>query len=51
MYMADVISDPRWQRSYGTFGEDPQLVQEIFEHLIPRIQGSKDGALPPTVLQ
>ena len=43
MYMADVMSDPRWQRSYGTFGEDPQLISEIFEHMIPRIQGSKDG--------
>ncbi len=43
MYMADVMSDPRWQRSYGTFGEDPELISEIFEHIIPRIQGSKDG--------
>ncbi|MBR4026806.1 MAG: glycoside hydrolase family 3 protein, partial [Lachnospiraceae bacterium] len=43
MYMADVMSDPRWQRSYGTFGEDPDLICEIFEHMIPRIQGSKDG--------
>ena len=22
MYMVDVMTDPRWQRSYGTFGED-----------------------------
>lgn len=43
MYMADVMSDPRWQRSYGTFGEDPELICEIFEHIIPRIQGSKEG--------
>lgn len=43
MYMADVMSDPRWQRSYGSFGEDPELICEIFEHIIPRIQGSKDG--------
>lgn len=43
MYMADVVSDPRWQRTYGTFGEDPDLICEIFEHLIPRIQGSEDG--------
>ena len=43
MYMADVITDPRWQRSYGTFGEDPELVAEIFEHLIPGIQGSREG--------
>lgn len=43
MYMADIMTDPRWQRSYGTFGEDPELVCEIMEHLIPGIQGSKDG--------
>lgn len=43
MYMADVVSDPRWQRTFGTFGEDPALIQEIFAHIIPRIQGSKDG--------
>ncbi len=43
MYMADVMSDPRWQRTYGTFGEDPDLICEIFEHMIPLIQGSKDG--------
>ncbi len=43
MYMADCMTDPRWQRSYGTFGEDPQLISEIMEHIIPRIQGSEEG--------
>lgn len=43
MYMADVMTDPRWQRTYGTFGEDPDLICEIFEHIIPRIQGSSEG--------
>lgn len=43
MYMADVVSDPRWQRTYGAFGEDPQLICEIFRHIIPRIQGSEEG--------
>lgn len=43
MYMADVLTDPRWQRSYGAFGEDPELISEIMEHIIPRIQGSKEG--------
>ena len=43
MYMADVVSDPRWQRTYGTFGEDPELVKTIFRHIIPRIQGGPDG--------
>ncbi|MDD3253597.1 MAG: glycoside hydrolase family 3 N-terminal domain-containing protein [Lachnospiraceae bacterium] len=43
MYMADVVSDPRWQRTFGTFGEDPELICHIFQHLLPRIQGSKEG--------
>ncbi len=43
MYMADCMTDPRWQRSYGTFGEDPALICEIMEHIIPRIQGSENG--------
>ena len=43
MYMADCMSDPRWQRSYGTFGEDPRLISEVMEHIIPRIQGSEEG--------
>lgn len=43
MYMADVVTDPRWQRSYGTFGEDPQLVSQIMDRLIPGIQGSGEG--------
>ncbi len=49
MYMADVMTDPRWQRSYGTFGENPQLVRDIFERLIPGIQGSEDGVTPDGV--
>ena len=43
MYMADCMTDPRWQRSYGTFGEDPELIGQIMEHIIPRIQGSQEG--------
>ena len=43
MYMADCMTDPRWQRSYGTFGEDPALISQIMEHIIPRIQGSDEG--------
>ena len=43
MYMADCMTDPRWQRSYGTFGEDPALISQIMEHIIPRIQGSDSG--------
>ena len=43
MYMADCMSDPRWQRAYGTFGEDPALISRILERIIPRIQGSEEG--------
>jgi len=43
MYMVDCMTDPRWQRSYGTFGEDPALICRIAEHIIPRIQGSEAG--------
>lgn len=43
MYMADCMTDPRWQRTFGTFGEDPQLICQIMEHIIPRIQGSEAG--------
>lgn len=47
--MADVVTDPRWQRTYGTFGEDPALVTAIMERLIPGIQGSEDGVTPEGV--
>ena len=43
MYMADVVSDPRWQRTYGTFGEDTQLISDIFGRMIPIIQGGENG--------
>ncbi|MCD8160323.1 MAG: glycoside hydrolase family 3 C-terminal domain-containing protein [Clostridiales bacterium] len=49
MYMADVVSDPRWQRTFGTFGEDPELITAIFERLIPGIQGSENGVTPDGV--
>ena len=43
MYMADCMTDPRWQRTYGTFGEDPALISEILTHIVPLIQGSENG--------
>ena len=49
MYMADCLTDPRWQRSYGTFGEDPRLISDIFERLIPGVQGGPDGVAPDGV--
>ncbi len=43
MYMVDVMTDPRWQRAYGTFGEDTDLICKIAERMIPIVQGSEDG--------
>ena len=43
MYMADCMTDPRWQRTYGTFGEDEKLISAIFDRMIPAIQGNHDG--------
>lgn len=43
MYMADTVTDPRWQRTYGAFGENPELIREIFSRLVPIIQGSEEG--------
>lgn len=43
MYMADVLTDPRWQRTFGTFGEDTDLICEIFRRLVPGVQGGKNG--------
>ncbi len=49
MYMADCMTDPRWQRTFGTFGEDPELIEEIFNHLIPGVQGGSEGVTPDGV--
>ncbi len=43
MYMADCVSDPRWQRTSQAFGEDPELTSQIMDHLIPGVQGGSDG--------
>lgn len=43
MYMADVVTDPRWQRTYGTFGEDPDFISEAMERLIDGFQGEELG--------
>ena len=39
MYMADCATDPRWFRTYGTFGEEPGLISEIITRVIRGIQG------------
>lgn len=41
------LRHPRWQRTFGTFGEDPALIEEIFDHLIPASRAA--ATLPPRV--
>lgn len=44
MYMADCATDPRWFRTYGTFGEEPGLISEIITRVIRGIQGESLNA-------
>lgn len=41
MYMADVATDPRWQRTYGTFGEDPAFIADAIGRLVDGFQGEE----------
>lgn len=43
MYMADLATEPRWQRIEGTFGEDPKLAAETMEQIVLGFQGSALG--------
>lgn len=43
MYMADVVTDPRWQRTYGTFGEDPEFIADAIGRIIDEFQGEELG--------
>jgi beta-glucosidase len=43
MYMADTVTDPRWQRTYGTFGEDPAFIADAIGRLIDGFQGENIG--------
>ena len=43
MYMADVTTDPRWQRTYGTLGERTDFVADAIGRLVEGFQGSADG--------
>ncbi|QIZ09287.1 glycoside hydrolase family 3 protein [Priestia megaterium] len=43
MYMADTVTDPRWQRIYGTFGEDPEFISEVIGRIIDGFQGKTLG--------
>ncbi|WKA56945.1 glycoside hydrolase family 3 N-terminal domain-containing protein [Planococcus shenhongbingii] len=43
MYMADTVTDPRWQRIYGTFGEDPVFISDAIGRILRGFQGDKLG--------
>ena len=43
MYMADTVTDPRWQRIYGTFGEDTEFISDAIGRLIDGFQGEELG--------
>lgn len=42
MYMADVLTDPRWFRGQGTLGEDPEFISAAIAALVRGFQG-EDG--------
>lgn len=41
MYMADLATEPRWQRIEGTFGEDADLVANMTREIVLGFQGNK----------
>ena len=41
MYMADLSTEPRWQRIEGTFGEDARWVAKMITEVILGFQGTK----------
>lgn len=43
MYMADVTTDPRWQRTYGTLGERTEFIADAISRIVVGFQGSEDG--------
>ncbi|WP_335456964.1 glycoside hydrolase family 3 protein [Neobacillus niacini] len=43
MYMADVVTDPLWNRINGTFGEHPDLASEMIYAVIKGFQGEELG--------
>lgn len=44
MYMADLATEPRWQRVEGTFGEDADLSANMIREIVLGFQGQKLGA-------
>jgi beta-glucosidase len=43
MYMADLATEPRWQRIEGTFGEDADLAADMVREIVLGFQGTKLG--------
>lgn len=43
MYMADLSTEPRWQRVEGTFGEDANWVAKMMTAVVLGFQGNKLG--------
>jgi beta-glucosidase len=43
MYMADVVTDPLWNRINGTFGEHPDLASEMIYAVVKGFQGEELG--------
>jgi len=41
MYMADLATEPRWQRVEGTFGEDARLAAQTMREVVLGFQGKK----------
>ena len=41
MYMADTVTDPRWFRSSGTFGEDPHFNARAIGAVVRGFQGAR----------
>lgn len=39
MYMADLATEPRWQRTEGTFGEDAKLAADMMREIVLGFQG------------
>ncbi|MEO7530853.1 MAG: glycoside hydrolase family 3 N-terminal domain-containing protein, partial [Sediminibacterium sp.] len=44
MYMADLSTEPRWQRIEGTFGENSEWVGEMITQIVLGFQGNKLGS-------
>ena len=43
MYMADIVTEPRWSRADGTFGEDPELAAAMIGAITRGFQGERLG--------